>query len=107
MCERLPLAEVDLRKGQTVIYTGPDNSREIYEEHTRPRKLCCGHPGRIADPTRQHIRVHWVGLEHEPISYAAGFCLERDGFVPGLSAITESEYKRLAEQVWSISDREL
>ena len=105
MSDRPPLAEVDLRKGQAVIYTGPE--REIYEEHTRPRTLCSGHPGRITDPTGQHIRVDWVGLEHEPISYAVGFCLERDRVVPGLSAITESEYERLAEQVRSASHLEL
>lgn len=91
--------------GQPVAYSGPDESRGIYEKWTRPQVLKTGHPGRITDSTIQHIKVDWAGLEHEPASYAAGFCLERrdssdeEGFVPGLTEISEEEYEKRVDRI--------
>lgn len=100
------LAESEVIKGQTVIYVGPDNSEEIYEAWSRPQVLKSGHPGRIYDPTIQHIRVEWVGLEHEPISYAVGFSTNRSevgpegkAYIRGLAKISAEEYAELAASI--------
>lgn len=100
------LSEADVSKGQPVVYIGPDDAQGIYEEWTRPRVLKAGHPGRIFDPSIQHIRVEWVGLEHEPVSYAVGFCTNRsevgpngEASVPGLAKISADDYAELAAEV--------
>lgn len=104
--QRTELAEEDVVKGQCVVYIGPDNAEEIYEDWSRPRILTAGHPGKIYDPSVQHIRVEWVGLEHEPISYATGFCTNRSevgpegrAFIRGLAKVSAEEYEELASKV--------
>lgn len=101
--ERLP--ESQAVHGQPVVYTGPDSAEGIYSASARPSTLRRGHPGRIVDPTPQHITVEWVGLENEPVSFAFGFVRERparpgpSGWVPGLAAISEETYEELSRQV--------
>lgn len=91
--------------GQLVAYTGPDSAEGIYSSSTEPRVLRGGHLGRIVDLTPQHIRVEWVGLENEPVSFATGFVRERpdrpgpSGWVPGLAAISEELYEELSREV--------
>ena len=103
--ESNPLPESMAVYGQPVVYTGPDSAEGIYGASATPRVLRTGHPGRIVDPTPQHIRVEWVGLENEPVSFAAGFVRERpdrpgpSGWVPGLAAISEETYVELARTV--------
>jgi|EndMetStandDraft_7_1072992.scaffolds.fasta_scaffold180052_2 hypothetical protein len=108
--DQAPLTGADLIKGTPVIYAGPDNPRLI-SPHAAFTVLCKGHPGRISDPDWHHIRVEWVLLEDEPISYGAGFCLERtadrpDGYVPGLVRISESSFEDLAKQFRSVANQQ-
>ncbi|WP_301851064.1 hypothetical protein [Rhodococcus pyridinivorans] len=103
--DHAPLTGADLIKGTPVMYTGPDNP-QLISPSAAITVLRKGHPGRILDPDWHHIRVEWVRLEDEPISYGAGFCLERtaeqpDGYVPGLVRISESQYEDLALQLRS------
>lgn len=99
--DRTPLRERFIVKGQPVIYTGPASAAEIYSPSAVPKVLRADHPGRIFDPSPQHIRVEWFGLEDEPVSFASGFTRERPtrsgetGYVPGLAKIDEEEYEQL------------
>lgn len=55
-----------IQRGTPVAYRGQDTDRDILNPASRPAVLFHGHPGRITDPTLQHIQVDWVGLEDEP-----------------------------------------
>ncbi|WP_139204034.1 hypothetical protein [Rhodococcoides kroppenstedtii] len=96
-----------LKVGQPVEYTGPEDSNGILASAPPLHVLHVGHPGRIRDPTPQHVMVDWVGLEHEVVSYAAGFVNERRfeddqfGSVKGLQLLSEAEYVRRSARVTS------
>ena len=87
-----------IQRGTPVAYRGQDTDRDILNPAARPALLFHGHPGRITDPTLQHVQVDWVGLEDEPASFAVGFCpttVDRGlagPTVPGLAQISEDEF---------------
>jgi hypothetical protein len=91
------IATSRIQRGAPVAFRGQDTDRDIL--NPAPALLFHGHPGRITDPTLQHILVDWVGLEDEPASFAVGFCPTTvDGgwaspTVPGLAEISEAEFK--------------
>lgn len=85
--------------GQPVVYRGAESSVDIYNPKSIP-SLRPGHPGRIFDPSPQHIRVNWFGLEGEPVSFATGFTRDDSGIsVPGLAWSDETEYAELARAI--------
>lgn len=92
----------DLVAGQPVVFDGEDITAGFFGPNALFDALRRGHPGRIRDPTPQHIMVDWVGLEDEPMSFAFGFVNERRsqsdvvGSVRGLRRISEHEYGRRA-----------
>lgn len=94
------LRGAELVSGAPVIYDGPDISQPYHFGESGITTLRKGHPGRVFDPEWHHIRVNWVSLEDAPISYAAGFTLEKseedpEGVVPGLVLISDAEYEAL------------
>jgi len=96
-----------IQRGAPVAYRGQDDNRDILNQTAPPALLFQGHPGRITDPSVQHIRVDWAGLEDEPASFAVGFCPTTvDGgragpTVPGLAEISEEEFRVRKQRIES------
>jgi hypothetical protein len=96
-----------IQRGTPVAYRWQDTDRDILNPASQPALLFHGHPGRITDPTLQHVQVDWVGLEDEPASFAVGFCPTTvDGgwagpTVPGLAEISEDEFRVRKQRIES------
>lgn len=104
------ISGVELAKGVAVVYVGADIAQPYYFGDSAIAVLRKGHPGRILDPDRHHVRVTWVALEDEPISYGSGFSLkitetDPDGIVPGLRRISEPEYEILEGKYRAIAEK--
>jgi hypothetical protein len=98
MAENVTIA--DLRDGLLVEYLGSEPDRgDVLGERLRAvgMALYPGHPGRVSDATMQHVRVAWVGLEDEPVSYAVGFSCDESGRYAGLGRLPSPLFERRSE----------
>ncbi len=94
------LAASMIVRGQLVASLGEDVEAREVPRPGYPSVLFYGHPGRITDPTPQHIIVDWVGIEDTPFSWANGESVESiGGPCLSLEPLTADEYVVRKERI--------